>query len=84
MLQSAEKLAPCPFSTPSRPRSVDASADQTLLQEALRSSNLPSNRKLGIHLQSSSIDVGWLAYALMRFVTGEGCRVREWRRLYRR
>ena len=74
VLQSSENLSYCQHSNSPHPRSDDASSECTLPQQpALRASNLPSDRTLGIHILGSTVGVGWLAYAVMHYVTGEDC-----------
>ena len=75
MLQSSENSSNCEHLIFSNPRSVDASTECTLPQQRfLLASNLPSDRNLGIQLPGSSVGVGWLAYSVMRFVSGDGYR----------
>ena len=73
VLQSSENLSNCQHLNLSHWRSVDDSAECTIQhQRSLRSSDLPSDRTIGFHLLGSPLGVGWLAYAVMRSVTGEG------------
>ena len=72
VLKSLENLSNCQHFNFSHTCSVAFSAMCTHShQRSLQSSNHPSDRNLGIHLLSSPVGVGWIAYAMLRLVIGE-------------